>query len=226
MAGLIAVSTVTIALGSLGRIVGDRENKSINDFLVSPIERTTVFLAYILSTLIITLIISTMLFIIAEIYILNSGGVLLSIMQMAQIIGIISLCVVSSSLLMLFLVSFLKSTHSFSIVSSLIGALIGFITEAYIPMGLMPNTVQIVSNAIPVSQGASLLRKIFLEQPMAHVFASAPQEVINDYTKMQGVDLYFGSHELTSTFMVLFIIGSIVLFTIMNIIRFRKMKNN
>jgi multidrug/hemolysin transport system permease protein len=104
--------------------------------------------------------------------------------------------------------------------------MIGFVTGAYVPIGIMPNTIQIISNILPVSQGASLLRKVFLEQPISEVFAHVPANVINDYTKTQGVDLFFGKFELTSSFMVIFIIGSIILFSIINIIRFKRMKNN
>jgi multidrug/hemolysin transport system permease protein len=152
MAGLIAVSTVTLALGALGRIVTDRENKSINDFLVAPIKRTNVFMSYILSTLTITFIISTVLFVIAELYILSSGGTLLSFIQIIEFMAIIILCVLSSSLLMLFVVSFMKNIQAFSVVSTIIGTLIGFVTGAYIPVGILPEGVQLVSNVLPVSQ--------------------------------------------------------------------------
>jgi hypothetical protein len=89
----------------------------------------------------------------------------------------------------------------------------------------MPNSIQIVANLLPASQGASLLRKIFLDKPIAEVFANAPAKVVDEYTKLQGVDLYFGDYELSVNFIIIFIIGSIVLFSIMNIIRFKKLKN-
>lgn len=225
MAGLIAVSTVTLALGALGRIVADKQNNSINDFLVAPVKREQVFISYILSTLIITLILSLVLIIISEIYIVYSGGELLTFIQALKVIGVTTLCVMSSSLMMLFFVSFIKNEQTMSVLSSIVGTLIGFVTGAYIPMGIMPNAVQVVSNAIPASQGASLLRKIFLEQPMGEVFKGA-SEAANEYSKMQGVDLYFNNFELTANFMVMFIIGSIILFSILNIIRFKNMKNN
>jgi multidrug/hemolysin transport system permease protein len=225
MAGLIAVSTVTLALGALGRIVTDRENKSINDFLVAPIKRTNVFMSYILSTLTITFIISTVLFVIAELYILSSGGTLLSFIQIIEFMAIIILCVLSSSLLMLFVVSFMKNIQAFSVVSTIIGTLIGFVTGAYIPVGILPEGVQLVSNVLPVSQGAALFRQILLAEPLKQVFTNAPKEALSSYRQMQGVDLSINGHILSSQFMILFILGSIVVFMILNILRFRKMKN-
>jgi multidrug/hemolysin transport system permease protein len=225
MAGLIAVSTVTLSLGSLATIVTDRENNAINDFLVAPINRNQVFISYILSSLIITMLLSTAIIIIAEIYIVSSGGVLLTFIQTIEVLGITIMCVLSSSLLMLFVVSFLKNLQAYSILSTIVGTMIGFLTGAYVPIGIMPKTIQVIANLLPASQGAALLRKIFLDKPIVEVFAHAPSKVVNDYTKLQGVDLYFGNFKLSIGFMLFFIILSIVAFSIMNIIRFKKMKS-
>mgnify|MGYP001122604146 FL=1 len=223
MAGLIAVSTVTLSLGALGVVVADRENNAMNDFLVAPIKREQVFLSYLLSTIIIAMIISLTLFVIAEIYIASSGGTVLTIIPMLKVIGIIALCVLSSSLLMLFVISFLKSEQSVGVLGTIVGTMIGFLTGAYIPMGIMPKGVQIVSNVIPVSQGASLLRKIFLEKPLNDVFTDS--KALSEYSKMQGIDLYFGNFKLSPSFMICMIILSIIVFSSLNIIRFKRMKN-
>ena len=223
MAGLIAVSTVTLSLGALGVVVADRENNAMNDFLVAPIKREQVFLSYLLSSIIIAMIISLTLFVIAEIYIASSGGTVLTIIPMLKVIGIIALCVLSSSLLMLFVISFLKSEQSVGVLGTIVGTMIGFLTGAYIPMGIMPKGVQIVSNVIPVSQGASLLRKIFLEKPLNDVFTDS--KALSEYSKMQGIDLYFGNFKLSPSFMICMIILSIIVFSSLNIIRFKRMKN-
>lgn len=224
MAGLIAVSTVTLAMGALGRIVSDRENKTFDDFLVAPVSRTKIFMSYIFSTLIITTILSFLLFVIAEVYIVISGGQFLTLIDIFKVMGIIVLCVLSSSLFILFIVSFLVTEQSLSVLATIIGTLIGFVTGAYIPVGILPKGVQIFSNLIPVSQGAALLRKIFLNVPASEVFGNASQG-LKEYSDMQGVNLHIGNFELTSRFMIIYIIGSIILFAIINIIRFKKMKN-
>ncbi|MFA5409056.1 MAG: ABC transporter permease, partial [Bacilli bacterium] len=137
MAGLIAVSTVTLSLGALGRMVADRQNNSLNDFLVAPVKREQIFLSYILSALIITMILSIMLIAIAQIYISSSGGQILSLIGILEVLGITFLCTLSSSLLMLFIISFIRNEQSYSLVSTIVGTLIGFVTGAYIPIGIL-----------------------------------------------------------------------------------------
>lgn len=225
MAGLIAVSTVTLALGNLGRMVSDREDKKIDEFLVAPIKRNSIFMSYIISTLIITFVISLCLLLIAELYILSSGGEILSIFKLLKVIGIIMLCVLSSSFTMLFFVSFFKNERTYSVFCTIMGTMIGFVTGAYIPMGIMPKGIQIISNILPVSQGASLIRKVLLETPANIVFKGVEVSYLNEYYKMQGVTLYFGKHELTTNFMIIYIVLTIIFFSIINVIRFKKMKN-
>ena len=222
MSGLIAVSTVTLSLGSLGRIVADRQNNSIDDFLVAPINRNKVFLSYIISTFIIAFIISIILFAIAEAYIVYSGGQLLSIINIFKVLGVIAISIISSSLLMLFIISFVKNEQTYSVVSTIVGTLIGFVTGAYIPMGIMPAGLQTFSNVLPVSQTASLFRRIMMEGPATKILNSP--ELLDEYYKMQGVNLYIGNYELSFNFMLLFIGLTIVVFGIMNIIRFKTIK--
>jgi multidrug/hemolysin transport system permease protein len=224
MSGLIAVSTVTLSLGALGRMVADRQKKNIDEFLVTPIKRNSIVLAYILSTLIITTMISITILIISQIYILTSGGELFTLIQFIKILGIILICVLSSSFIMLFLVSFFKNEQSFAVCSTIVGTLIGFVTGAYIPMGVLPKGIQLISNILPVSQGASLLRKIFLEKPSITVFGTELTH-LNEYYKMQGVNLYIGNTELSTNFMIIYIILSVIVFFIINMFRFKNMKN-
>ena len=58
MAGLLAVSTVTLSIGALGRMVLDKNRKVFYDFMVAPIKRYQLFLSYITSTFLIVLMIS------------------------------------------------------------------------------------------------------------------------------------------------------------------------
>jgi len=70
MAGILTVSTVTVPLTSIGRLIQDRENKIIMDFYTSPINRKTLALSYLLSSWIIAFIMVVFNFIIGQIYVL------------------------------------------------------------------------------------------------------------------------------------------------------------
>ncbi len=226
MAGLVAVSTVTLSIGSLGKMVLDKNRKVFYDFMVAPIKRYQLFLSYITSTFMTVLMISITIVVISQLYVVFSGGSWLTFDQLVRIAFYLLLCILSSTFMVLFIVSFFNNPSVMSTFATVVGTLIGFVTGAYVPMGVLPKGVQIVSNLIPVSQGASLLRQVFMEAPIQQVFAGAPEGVLTSYLKFQGIDLYIGDILLTPTIMVMYMIGSTLIFIGLNYWRFQKMKNN
>ncbi len=226
MAGLLAVSTITLSIGALGRMVLDKERKVFYDFMVAPIKRYQLFLSYITSTFLIVLLISISIVIISQVYIVFSGGDWFTFDQWLRLSFYLLLCILSSTFLILFVLSFIENPSVLSTFATVVGTLIGFVTGAYIPMGVLPKSVQIVSNLMPVSQGASLLRQVFMESSIQQVFVGAPQTVIQNYMKFQGIDLYIGDTLLTPTMMVIYLILSTFVLIALNYWRFQKMKNN
>lgn len=225
MAGLIAVSTVTLSIGSLSLMVLDKQRKVFYDFLVAPIKRHELFLSYILSTLIIVFMISMTVLIIAQAYIIGSGGAFFEWLDWVRIILVIILLSVSSTMMMLFFISFIENASVLSTLGTIVGTLIGFVTGAYIPMGVLPKPIQVFSNLLPVSQGASLLRNIFVRSSLQTVFDQAPVEIIDNYRRFQGIDLFIYDFKLEVNIMIAYILVTTVVFLVLNVLRFRKMKS-
>lgn len=225
MSGLVAVSSVTLSLGALGRMVQDRERKVFNDFMVAPIHRWQLILAYLFSTLIISFTISFVLFIASQVILVSKGAAWMPLINSLQVLGIIILLTLSSGLLLLFAISFVHTETVFSLVSTIVGTLIGFVTGAYMPMGVMPRIVQDVCNLIPVSQGASLLRHIYMNPIIEKLFSGATSEVVTNYRILQGIDLTLNKVTLTDQMMLFYLIASIGVFLILSLVRFNSMKN-
>jgi len=225
MSGLVAVTTVTLSLGSLSRMVQDRERNVFNDFMVAPIKRWQLILGYLFSTLIISMTISITLFIASQFIIVAKGGEFMDFQTTLKALGVVVMLVLSSGLLFLFAVSFIHSDTVFSLVSTILGTLIGFVTGAYMPMGIMPRIVQDVCNLIPVSQGASLLRHLYMDGLINRLFEGAPASVLSDYRLIQGIDLTVRNTVLTDPIMTMYLAGSILVFLILSILRFNAMKN-
>jgi len=223
--GLVAVSYVTLSLGELGRMVQDRERKVFNDFMVAPIHRWQLIMAYLFFTLIISFTISFVLFIASQGILVAKGAQWMPFGDSLQVLGIIILLTLSLGLLLLFAISFLHTETVFLLVSTIVGTLIGFVTGAYMPMGIMQRIVQDVCNLIPVSQGASLLRHIYMNPIIERLFAGAPAETVTNYRILQGIDLTLNKVKLNDQMMLLYLVGSIGVVLILSIVRFNAMKN-
>jgi multidrug/hemolysin transport system permease protein len=218
--GLIAVASMTLSLGNMGRLVDDAQAENLNDFLVSPLKRWQLILSYLLSSITITSVISVLMFVLSIVIVKLKGGPWLNIEQIIQSLGIMILLIISSALLSLYIASWVKTQNTYGVVNSMVGTFIGFVTGAYMPMGIMPVFVQNMFNILPVSLGASILRQIYLGPIMDKVFAQAPIEMVNDYRYFQGIDLKVFGNILEPDFMLIVIFVSIGILFILNLLRF------
>lgn len=221
--GLIAVASITLSLGNMGRLVDDAQGENLNDFLVSPLKRTQLILSYLISSIIITSFISVCMFALSIVIVKLKGGPWLNLEQILQSLGIIVLLIISSALLSLYIASWVKTQNTYGVVNSMVGTFIGFVTGAYMPMGIMPVLVQNMFNILPVSLGASLLRQVYLSPILDTVFKNAPVEILSEYRYFQGVDLKVFGRILTPEFMYIGIFVSIVLLFILNFLRFKNL---
>ena len=101
----------------------------------------------------------------AELYIVVNGGSLVSPVQGVQILGIIVVSVFSAAGLLGLLSSFIATQSAFSGASIAIGAAIGFLVGAYIPIGSLPDGVQKVLTFFPSSHAARALRVVMMDDP-------------------------------------------------------------
>lgn len=224
MGGLLAVNTVTVSLGSLAVMVRDRENKSIRDFMTAPVKRTAIVLSYIIAAFIIGVIISIVGFVAMELYITLSGGEWLSAVAVSKILGIVMLSVLNSTAMMFFITTFVRSTSAFSTVSTITGTMIGFLAGIYVPIGVLPKSVQYVIEFFPTSHSAVLLRQVFMETPLTSVFQHAPSEALAEYNRVFGVEFIVGGKPLPDQWMLLYLVAATLVFVVLSIVRIRHMK--
>jgi len=186
MAGVIAVAPVTTALGAMGSMVEDKKLKIYKDFSASPIKRSRLAGGYILSSFTISLIMTIITLIFAELYMVMNGGEWLSWTALVKVLGIIILYDFSSVFVIYYAVSFFESTNSFSTASTIVGTLIGFLTGIYIPIGSLPEVVQAIVKIFPPSHAAMLLRGVMMKPAEQSVFAGAPETVVEDFRLSMG----------------------------------------
>lgn len=187
MAGLMAVTTVTTTMGAVGVVVDDKAKGIAKDFRTSPMKRTTLVGGYLISTLVVGLVMSLVALVLAELYIVLSGGQFLPWPNLLKVLGLLVLSTMASGSMMFFVVSFFKTQNSFGVASTVLGTLIGFLMGIYVPIGVLPSSVQAVIKFFPISHAAALFRQVFMEVPMATSFAGAPPEVVLEFQTMLGV---------------------------------------
>lgn len=225
MAGTLAVTSITTTLGAFGILVNDKTQKIALDFKVAPIKRSQITAGYIISSWLIGVIMSVIALIFAELYIVVYGGELLSLVQLAKLLGVMLISVFSSTAMMLFVVSFFDSNNAFASASTVIGTLIGFLTGIYVPMGSLPATVQTVIKLFPPSHAGVLYRQIMMAQPFA--MSSAPTEVVEQINDIFGVTYKIGDQVLPPAISIIILIISGLIFFLLALLKITsKSKHN
>jgi len=225
-AGLMTTASLTTSLGAIGVMIDDKIRKAEKDFKSSPIPRRSLTGGYLLSTLVVGVLMTMVTFLLSEIYVIANGGSLLPLLDILKILGLIVLSVLTSTSIVTFIVSFFKSHSAFMAASTVVGTLIGFLTGVYIPVGELPEAVQTVVRAFPLTHAASLFRQVLMEAPMAEMFTDAPSQVIYDFQTEMGVVLKFGSYEVTPLVSVLTLIITAVVFFSLTLINMSRLKRN
>ncbi|MCC0637625.1 MULTISPECIES: ABC transporter permease [unclassified Clostridioides] len=226
MAGIISVVSVTTTMGSFGVTVLDKELKRNKDFYCSPVKTRELVGGYILSSYLIGVIMSIFTFILAEIYIVSSGGQFLPMLSIIKVIGVILLTVLSSSAMIFFIVNLLNSIDTFSTASTIIGTLIGFLTGIYIPIGSLPQAVQTLIKLFPISHGTVLLRQIITESPSKVTFVDSTN-ALTEFNEHMGVTFGgIGSLSENSIHIMFLVISAIVFYFVTILMVSRKKARN
>lgn len=208
VAGLIAVTSVTTTMGAFGTMVEDKSKKIIKDIRSSPMPRVNIAGGYILSAFVIGVIMCVVALVLCQLYLVSEGGSVFTGIQLVKIFGLILLSTFSNTALVLFFVSFFQSNNAFSIASTIIGTVIGFLTGIYIPIGQLPEGVQTVIKVFPPSHSALLLRLVIMEDAIKTGFAGAPASAVSDFKEMLGVTFQVGGKAVEPLTSILILIVS------------------
>ncbi len=215
LGGIVVVNSVTITLSMIGIMIEDEVQKKLGSFYVSPVNRTVFVLGYILAAIVMAIIICVLTVVVGEGYFAFIGGDLISFDQMCQIFIYIVLNVFTSACLVFFLLNFVHTQSSLSGLGTIIGTLVGFMSAIYLPMGMLPEKVQLVIKCFPMVHGSSFLRDILTSEIIRKTFYNCPKQVIDEYKEYMGMTLTYKGDVITDQFKVMFLlISGIILITL------------
>lgn len=212
MAGLLAVTSITTTMGAFGIMVEDKVKKISKDFTASPLRRSSIVGGYTLSSFLIGVIMSLITLLLAEIYVVANGGVLLDFASFLKVIGLILLATFTNTSIVFFVTSLFNSANAFATASTIIGTVIGFLTGIYLPIGQLPAGVQWVIKLFPVSHAAALFRQEIMAAPLAATFAGAPQAATDSFKNFMGVTFNIGETMLSPAVSVIILLITAIIF--------------
>jgi len=212
VAGLMAIASVTTTMGAFSVMVDDQAKKIYKDFYSAPVTRGRITGGYLISAFLIGIIMSVIMLAVTQAYILMTGGALLGLSALVKVLGLIVLSAFANTALICFIVSFFRTQSAFGTASSLIGTVIGFLTGIYLPVGSLPQSVQLIIKIFPVSHAAALFRQVIMQAPMDAAFANIPVEYLNGFKESMGVVYNIGGHTIAPVASIAILIASSAVF--------------
>lgn len=227
LAGILVVNSVTVTLTVIGVMVDDVNENRLESFYCAPVGKNIIALSYITAAAVIGIVFCTLTFGAALTYIYVSGGTLLAVNAILQVILYTMVNVCIFSVIMYLAALFVKSSGAWSGVATIVGTLVGFIGAIYLPMGSLPNGVKDVLKYIPVLHGTSLMRKICCEEAVNTAFKNTSDGLISGYREYMGIDIVMNNKVVGSGCQLLFILlcGIIGLIAIAVIMKNKKISD-
>lgn len=225
VSGVAGTAVVTSALNALSVMVHDKMDRIDYDYTAAAIKNRTVVMSYFTGAMLSAVVTSSILLTAGLGYLAVSGSFLLSALDIIMLYGIVVLGSISSTLVLMLFISFLKKDSSLSAFGILISVAIGFVVGAYMPVGQFSRSVQTVVNLVPGAHITALLRNVLMQPAINHadsVIGGADNhafaKTLDDLFSMK-LHVFNGSHG--TNFMIIYSLAAIALFLVLNILIFR-----
>lgn len=90
----------------------------------------------------------------------------------------------------------IKSSSLYSTFTGMMSALVGFITGAFLPIGMLPANLQQIFMIFPAHHGATLMREVMTREPLAAVFGGVTDQTVEgtSMTAREIVDIYSSAY--------------------------------
>ncbi|MCL2315629.1 MAG: ABC transporter permease [Actinomycetia bacterium] len=173
-ASVATLSTFSTSLAMLTSFVDDRVTGRFSDYLVSPIRRWQLGLAYVLSTFLVSVVVSVVLMGVGQGWaILHDQPLLSPVLFLRSVLGITAGCLVFSAYNTL-IVTFTASQGSFGGYAIIMGTSMGFLSFCYVPPSQLGQGLNSTLSAMPFAQVGALIRLPAMEPATQRLMAPIP----------------------------------------------------
>lgn len=222
IAGVLGITPVTTTMGAYAIMVEDRARKIERDFMTSPMHKASLFAGYMLSAVIIGFCMSLLLLVLLAGYMYAWHDVQLLTVDIVDLLYVTGVNTLASASLVLFLVSFIKTSNALAACCTIMGALIGFLTGIYLPVGNLPEGVGALVKCFPISHGVALFRRILTEPFLADSFGRGQSEGAVHFVEYMGIRYYYDGQIFAEKNSLLLLFGTTVVFLVLTVLKMGK----
>ena len=222
-ASLMAVSCITVTFCVNLTMVQDKANGTRKDFDVSPVSSGKIYLGYFLATVVNSLMVNGLTFVLCLGYLLKMGWYMNTADILWVLFDMILLVLFGSTLSSI--ISFPLTTQGqLSAVGTIVSAGYGFICGAYMPISQFGSVLQNILSFFPSTYATSLIRNHTMRGIIFEMEEIGfPNEVVTNIKNSVDYNTYFFGN-LVEVWQMYLILGGFIIIFIMFFIVFYKIK--
>ncbi|EJN95133.1 ABC transporter permease [Streptococcus ratti] len=187
MGGTLAITGITTTLSSLSQWTKDKESHVRQDLLITDLGYWPLSFSYILSAAFIGFVMQLIMLAIMGSYFYMADQVSLSWSVWPQLLAVMLLNTLISTLLNALLVSRMGSVDNLGKLATVFGAASGFLVGTYVPIGALPDFAQTLMKCTPGAYIASLFRQVLMADTLKNNFSQSSAR--EHFEKLMGIRL-------------------------------------
>lgn len=224
LSGIIILSTITISIQTNNIIINDKENGVNRDFASSPIKNSYLIGSYFLFNFIVTMFLCLIVMLICFVYLAIMGEFFLTFIDFLIAFGVLTLSTAVSTLLTIFICSFIKHESTLASIIAVFSTVAGFVIGAYMPLSMFPDWFRNICGFVPGTYSTDLMRFAFMATPLdglsglvSNLNLANGDELINNLFNSFGYEINLFGTNINVGYQTLINVGFVVLFVILNI---------
>ena len=224
LSGIIILSTITISIQTNNIIINDKENGVNRDFASSPIKNSYLIGSYFLFNFIVTMFLCLIVMLICFVYLAIMCEFFLTFIDFLIAFGVLTLSTATSTLLTIFICSFIKHESTLASIIAVFSTVAGFVIGAYMPLSMFPDWFRNICGFVPGTYSTDLMRFAFMATPLdglsglvSDLNLANEEELINNLFNSFGYEINLFGTNINVGYQALINVGFVVLFMILNI---------
>lgn len=224
LSGIIILSTITISIQTNNIIINDKENGVNRDFASSPIKNSYLIGSYFLFNFIVTMFLCLIVMLICFVYLAIMGEFFLTFIDFLIAFGVLTLSTAVSTLLTIFICSFIKHESTLASIIAVFSTVAGFVIGAYMPLSMFPDWFRNICGFVPGTYSTDLMRFAFMATPLdglsglvSNLNLANGEELINNLFNSFGYEINLFGTNINVGYQTLINVGFVILFMILNI---------
>lgn len=204
LAGIVLVNCVTVTMTVMENLIQDEAQGRLCAFYAAPVGRVRIMLGYLLSAWSVGTGMSMLTLLLGNLY-LGMNGKALGLQTCLILTGMIWINSFFYASLAYLLTLFVHSSSAWGGLLSVTGTLVGFLGAIYLPMTMLPQKVGTVLKILPVLHGASMMRRVSVQEALSDTFAGLPAQVAEGYSEGMGITVSVNGEILSVTTQILLV---------------------